>query len=124
MAQLSCTPLSARRLDAYRVALELVSLLQPVVTRIAREDKDLAAQLRRALPSVPQNLAEAMRRTGRDRAHLLTVALGSADEVRCLVDVALINQQQVLSGGGPGGAARRAAGAASAGSPGADRRCR
>ena len=92
MAQLSCTPLSARRLDAYRVALELVSLLQPVVTRIAREDKDLAAQLRRALPSVPQNLAEAMRRTGRDRAHLLTIALGSADEVRCIVDVALINQ--------------------------------
>ena len=93
MAQPTHTPLSARRLDAYRLALELVALLQPALARIARDDKELAAQLRRALPSVPQNLAEAMRRTGRDRAHLLTVALGSADEVRCIVDVARVKQQ-------------------------------
>ena len=83
------SPISARRLDAYRVALELVAWLRPLVARIARDDQDLAHQLKRALPSIPQNLAEAMRRTGRDRAHLLTVALGSADEVRCVVDIAL-----------------------------------
>jgi hypothetical protein len=33
------------------------------------------------LPSISNNLSEAMRRTGRDRPHLSTVALGSADEI-------------------------------------------
>jgi four helix bundle protein len=32
-----------------------------------------------------------MRRTGADRAHLLTVSLGSADEVRASIDVAMVN---------------------------------
>ena len=89
MAQLTRSPLTARRLDAYTTALDLVALLRPLAGRIAREDKDLAHQLIRALPSIPQNLSEAMRRTGKDRAHLLTVALGSTDEVRCIVDIAL-----------------------------------
>jgi four helix bundle protein len=30
-----------------------------------------------------------MRRTGKDRAHLLTVSLGSCDEVRALLDAAV-----------------------------------
>jgi len=30
-----------------------------------------------------------MRRTGKDRAHLLTVALGSCDEVRALLEAAV-----------------------------------
>jgi four helix bundle protein len=87
MAKLSLRPTSARRLDAYRVALELVAVVHPLIARIAQHDPDLACQLKRALPSAVQNLAEAMRRTGRDRAHLLTVALGSTDEVRSIVDV-------------------------------------
>ena len=89
MAQLNLTPICARRLDAYKVALELVAHLRPLVPRIAKEDRDPADQLRRALPSVAQHVAEGMRRTGRDRAHLLTIALGSADEVRTIVDICL-----------------------------------
>ena len=80
-------PLAVRNLDAYRVALQLVSALRPLCGQIAAVDKDLARQLGRAAPSMPQNLAEGMRRTGRDRAHLLTVALGSTEEVRTIVDV-------------------------------------
>ncbi len=83
-------PISARRLDAYRVLLELVALVDPFIARIALHDRELAEQLAGALPSIVQNFSEAMRRTGRDRAHLLTVALGSADEVRSIVDVAMI----------------------------------
>lgn len=81
-------PLSARRLDAYRVGLELLTVMRPLTDRIARHDKDLAAQLRRSLPSMVKNLSEAMRRTGGDRAHLLTVSLGSADEARSGIDIA------------------------------------
>ena len=81
-------PLSVRRLDCYQLALELVRRLRPLMQQLGRTDRDLALQLRRASASVPLNLAEAMRRTGRDRAHLLTVALGSASEVEAIVDVA------------------------------------
>jgi four helix bundle protein len=82
-------PLAVRNLDAYRVALQLVSALRPLHRRIGSVDKALAGQLSRAAPSMPQNLAEGMRRTGRDRAHLLTIALGSTEEVRTIVDVAV-----------------------------------
>jgi len=82
------SPLSVRRLDCYQLALSLVRELLPLVRALQRTDRDLASQLRRASASVPLNLAEAMRRTGRDRAHLLTVALGSAAELEAIVDVA------------------------------------
>ena len=84
-------PLSARRLDAYKVALQLCKTMQPHVDHIGKSYKDLADQLRRSLPSILNNLSEAMRRTGNDRAHLLTVSLGSADEVRSSIDAALIS---------------------------------
>ena len=82
-------PTSARRLDAYRVALELVATVSAMTPRIARHDKDLARQISRAVSSAPNNLSEGMRRTGADRAHLLGVALGSTDETRSWLDVAL-----------------------------------
>lgn len=84
-------PLSARRLDAYKVALELLAYMQPHVDCIKRANKDLAGQLNRSLPSIVNNLCEAMRRTGGDRAHLLTVSLGSTDEARSSIDFALIS---------------------------------
>jgi len=84
----SLQPVSVRRLDCYQLALELIRLLGPLRGRLGRQDRDLATQLRRASASVPLNLAEAMRRTGADRAHLLTVAMGSASEVGAIVDVA------------------------------------
>ena len=82
-------PLSARKLDAYRVGVELLSYMRPFLERFAKDDRELASQMKRSLPSIVKNLSEAMRRTGADRAHLLTVALGSADEVRSGIDIAL-----------------------------------
>jgi four helix bundle protein len=70
------------------LALSLVRELLPLSRALQRTDRDLASQLRRASASVPLNLAEALRRIGRDRAHLLTVALGSAAELEAIVDVA------------------------------------
>ena len=79
-------PTSARRLSLYRVNLELISVCQPLCAKMRRLNRRLGAQLTESLASTLQNLAEAMRRTGKDRAHLLTVALGSCDEVRALLD--------------------------------------
>ena len=90
--------LSVRRLDVYRLAIELVADLAAIAELLARVDRDLASQLRRAATSVPLNLAEAMRRTGRDRGHLLGVALGSAAESQAVIDVGralgLIGEEQ------------------------------
>jgi four helix bundle protein len=83
-------PQSARRLDAYKVALELYRFCQPFIAKTRRVDERLADQLQKALPSMPQNLCEGRRRTGNDRYHLLTVALGSAEEVRAIFDILLI----------------------------------
>lgn len=85
----SATPSSARYLDVYRVTLELITTCRPYRPRLARFNRRLGAQLTESLASVLQNLAESMRRTGADRAHLLTVALGSCEEVRALLDVAV-----------------------------------
>jgi len=88
-SSLPCVPTSARRLDLYRVTLELIALCRPLCPRLRRFNPRLGAQLTEALASTLQNVAEAMRRTGRDRAHLLTVALGSCDEARALLEVAV-----------------------------------
>lgn len=88
MTRINRLPTSARRLDAYKVALQLVAFVQHLMARIAQHDKDLAHQMRRSLPSIAHNLTEGLRRTGNDRAHLLTVALGSADELRTSIDIA------------------------------------
>ena len=90
MAQLTRTPTSARRFDAYRVALQFVQAVSPLIPLIRRHDTELAKQVQKALPSAPQNFVEAMRRVGQDRAHLLTVALGSADEVRTILDISVV----------------------------------
>lgn len=89
MSTATANPTSARQLDAYQAAIALVAESGPLVPRLARFDGSLASQLKRAAPSVPLNICEAMRRTGRDRAHLLTVAMGSASEVQAVLDVGL-----------------------------------
>lgn len=85
----SLIPRSARHLDVYRVTLELIVAARPFLPRLKRFNRRLGSQLPDALSSVLQNLAEAMRRTGADRAHLLTVALGSCDEARAILEAAV-----------------------------------
>jgi len=74
--------------DAFDVALELVRSLREPLSAVAERDPSLAQQLRRAAASVPLNLAEGRRRSGRDRIHLWRVAAGSADEVVASLRVA------------------------------------
>jgi four helix bundle protein len=75
--------------DAYDIALEIVAAVAPLVDRIRRRDPDLGRQLRRALSSIPLNLAEGRRRQGKDRQYHYTIAAGSTDEVAAALDVAV-----------------------------------
>jgi four helix bundle protein len=74
--------------EAYEVALELVRAMRPVVETVARHDRDLAIQMRRATSSVPQNIAEGSQRAGKDRLHHYRVAAGSAAEVASTLRIA------------------------------------
>jgi len=75
-------------LEIYGESLQLVRLLRPIMIRIAQHDVDLARQMRRALASIPLNIAEGEgRKNGNARVRFQT-AMGSANEVRACVEVA------------------------------------
>lgn len=67
---------------ALRTALELIGALRPLVARLRQKDRKLTEQITDAASSIPANLAEGRRRSGRDRTYHFGVADGSADEVR------------------------------------------
>jgi four helix bundle protein len=74
---------------AHEVTLAWASALGPALARVAKGDADLARQLRRAVASVPLNLAEGSRRAGKDRIHHYRVAAGSAEEAMSALALAL-----------------------------------
>jgi four helix bundle protein len=74
-------------LNLYSLAILLVRRLAAYVRGIARHDPDLARQMRRALTSVPLNIAEGMDARGRNRIARYDTALGSQNEVIACLDV-------------------------------------
>lgn len=77
------------KFETYEVSLTLIPILKPLVNAIALHDRSLADQIRRAGSSVPLNINEGARRSGRDRCHSYRIAAGSAAEVRAALAVAL-----------------------------------
>jgi four helix bundle protein len=72
----------------HEVALQVVTELGPLVPRIARQDRNLAQQLRRAASSVVLNIAEAeLSDPGTKRARFHSAA-GSANETRSAIRLA------------------------------------
>jgi len=76
-------------LVAYEVSKNLIPLLAPVVAQIAREDHELADQLRRAAASVLLNIGEGQRSLKGNKHKHYSIAHGSANEVRAALDVAM-----------------------------------
>ncbi|HEY1557148.1 MAG TPA: four helix bundle protein [Kofleriaceae bacterium] len=76
--------------DAYDRSLSLLRCLAPALERLTAIDPKLADQLRRAAQSISLNIAEANRRTGRDRCNRFRIALGSAAEVSSCLDAAVV----------------------------------
>jgi len=75
--------------DAYDTSISLLRSLVPLLARLAAVDPKLEDQARRAATSVALNIAEANRRTGRDRRNRFRTSLGSAAEVGAALDVAV-----------------------------------
>jgi four helix bundle protein len=76
-------------LRIYDVILGIVRDLRPVLESVAQHDADLARQMRRALTSVPLNVAEGASSRGRNRAARYHTGAGSMREVIAGIDVAV-----------------------------------
>ena len=74
-------------LRIYPVLLNLVRFVGPMVKELERHDADLARQCRRALNSVPLNVAEGSYSLGRNRKARYHTALGSLREVLACFEV-------------------------------------
>jgi four helix bundle protein len=75
-------------LRIYPVALDWIEKLEPLIVRIARGDRELAAQLRRASASVVLNLAEGMGARGGHRTNAYGVSLREMRESYAALQVA------------------------------------
>jgi four helix bundle protein len=75
-------------LKTYDVAVQLISVLRPLVPQLARSNRDLADQLRRAASSVVLNLGEGRKFHNGNRGKHYDIAQGSANEVKAALDTA------------------------------------
>ncbi len=89
-----------KELIAWQKARKLVKEIYKVSVLFPKEEKfGLTSQLRRAIVSVPTNIAEGCGRgTDKDMAHFLDIAFASAYEVETLVilsfDLEFINEEK------------------------------
>ena len=76
------------KLDVYKCSLELFALTRCVLPRLARGEREIRDQLRRAALSISLNIAEGTGKpTPADRARYHAIARGSAMECGALLDV-------------------------------------
>jgi four helix bundle protein len=76
-------------LSAQNVALEAIVALRPLLVKVARCDRDLENQIRRAANSMHLNIAEALGSLGGNTRARFHTALGSAREVRSGLQLAV-----------------------------------
>ena len=82
---------SFKNLTVYIKAKELVKAVYDIVKILPPEERfALADQLRRAVISVPSNIAEGMNRiSDKEKSHFLEISYASLMEVCCQIDIAL-----------------------------------
>ena len=79
-----------KQLDVYKESKTLVMMVYRLLEQFPREEQyALCDQLRRAVISVPSNIAEGSgRRSAKEQVHFLEIAYGSLREVDCQLDIA------------------------------------
>ena len=79
-----------RKLNVYQQSLLQVKSIYALIHKfLAHEQHALADQLRRAVISIPSNIAEGMGRSSiRERIHFLEIANGSLTETMCQLEIA------------------------------------
>ncbi len=81
---------SYRNLQAYQTSKQLVSDIYYLLKHFPKEETySLCDQLRRAVVSLPSNIAEGMGRFSvKEQIHFIEIAFGSLYEVMCQVELA------------------------------------
>lgn len=81
---------SYKNLDVYKEAKIFVMMVYKFLKQFPKEEQYmLCNQLRRAVISIPSNVAEGSGRTSmKDQAHFYEMAFGSLMEVDCQIDIA------------------------------------
>lgn len=81
---------SYKNLEAYKESKTLVKQVYALLKKFPKEETyALCDQLRRAVISVPSNIAEGMGRVStKEQIHFLEIAYGSLREVDCQLDIA------------------------------------
>lgn len=79
-----------KNLDVYKESKTLVLIVYGLLKKFPKEEQyALCDQLRRAVISVPSNVAEGSgRRSSKEQVHFLEIAYGSLCEVDCQLDIA------------------------------------
>jgi four helix bundle protein len=79
---------SYKELIVWQKAVDLVVLVY-TLTRVYPKDElyGLVSQMRRAIVSIPSNIAEGSRRTGKDRTHFYRIAYGSGSELETQIEI-------------------------------------
>ncbi len=79
-----------KNLDVYKESKILVKMVYALLLKFPKEEQyALCDQLRRAVISVPSNIAEGSGRTSaKDQAHFHEMAFGSLMEIDCQIDIA------------------------------------
>jgi four helix bundle protein len=75
--------------DVVEHTLQLIALTRPLVEAVARRDRDLASQLRRALSSIALNLSEGLATEAGNARLRFTTARGSLREAHTALRVAV-----------------------------------
>ena len=85
-----CLMFSFRKLDVYNESRLFVKIVYELLQQFPKEENfSLFAQLRRAVVSVPSNIAEGMgRRSKKEQIHFLEIAFGSLMETFCQLEIA------------------------------------
>lgn len=89
-------------LNAYKYARALVKSVYVLIRKLPREEQyALGDQLRRAVVSVPSNIAEGMSRiSDKEKVHFLEISYGSLMEVLCQLtlanDLEYISEEELL----------------------------
>ena len=93
---------SYRNLRVYQQAKKLVLYVYDLLRLFPKEEQyALCDQLRRAVVSIPSNIAEGEGRSSvKEQAHFMVIALGSLNEVMCQLELAnelrYINENQLF----------------------------
>ena len=93
---------SYRNLQAYQSSKQLVSDIYCLLKHFPKEETySLCDQLRRAVVSLPSNIAEGMGRFSvKEQIHFIEIAFGSLNEVMCQLELAMelnfITEEQLI----------------------------